>query len=232
MYNFRKFLNISGNFSGSEWHLWLVLNSPQCWWSWLWTMSLTYTSQMLVIACVVLQVKIQASDFSGLWYGACTLNQLIRLCKTDGIPQIHVSIYIKAILWDLIKRSPFMYILPNKFSVVYINRLNIEKKILWIWKLNLYRSCSYDRICNNYFPFTGIPVNLILYRKSCIQNISILWKITNMNTLRTKRYGDNHGNLMMKKVKSIFFQLWSNLVVLLKQKANKQTKTKKHTLGE
>ncbi|XP_072030297.1 uncharacterized protein [Amphiura filiformis] len=37
------------------------------------------------------EVKIQASDFSGLWYGACTLNQLIRLCRTDGIPQIHIT---------------------------------------------------------------------------------------------------------------------------------------------
>ena len=58
---------------------------------------------------------------------------------------------------------------------------------------------------NRHFGFkgliTGIPLNLytvVLYRKSCIQNISILWKATNVNTLGAWNNNQDH-NFQMKK---------------------------------
>ena len=74
-----------------------------------------------------------------------------------------------------------------------------------------------DRI-RNCVSFTGIPVKLILQYciGKAVQNISVLCKATDMNTLRTQiivitrvisKFYDE------KKVK--FVNPWSNLVVLL-----------------
>ncbi len=71
----------------------------------------------------------------------------------------------------------------------------------------------------SWIPGTPSRPTVVLKRKSCMQNISILCKATNINKLRTYNIwqwpGLFHNFMMKKKVKSKIFYLWSNLVLLL-----------------
>ena len=105
-----------------------------------------------------------------------------------------ILISIKTILRDLLISVPLIYILLNKFSVVYINRKNIKKRLICC-EYESYRSCSYDTLCN-FFSFTRIPVSLQCGTEweDMLCTIFHFTQNTQHESTEGLRYGDSKGH--------------------------------------
>ncbi|XP_033127750.1 uncharacterized protein LOC117125369 [Anneissia japonica] len=83
------------------------------------------------------QVQISASDLSGLWNCLCTLLQIIRLCKEDGIPPLQISdwpdVLYRGVMFDIscgrVPKVDFLLSLIDTLSLLKFNQLHLYMKI-------------------------------------------------------------------------------------------------------
>ncbi|XP_070578934.1 uncharacterized protein [Ptychodera flava] len=83
------------------------------------------------------KITIVSSDLTGLWFSLCTLIQLFRLCKDDGIPQVQINdwsdMQYRAIMLDLshgrILKVDHLLNLVDSLTLLKINQLHMYIKI-------------------------------------------------------------------------------------------------------
>ncbi len=101
--------------------------------------------------------------------------------------------YIKAVLQDLLKSASSMYVLLNKFSIIYISQKNINNRQYGATTI----AVGVVLISQN-LQVLFLHWNLVMQQSIGIsRNVSISGKVTNMNTLEGLKYGDNQGRIII-----------------------------------